>query len=985
MKKSLFILFCFLLISKVFLFAKDDGKGFTVIEDQAKLPIFTPDLANRESLKIRLDNGLEAYLISDPDAEKSSTALVVKTGSWEDPKEYPGIAHFLEHMLFLGTKKYPDESEYDRFITEHGGMANAFTGDGITGYLLVINPNAFPEALDRFSRFFKEPLFNPSGVDRELQAINQEYAKNLEDDHCRQLFVRKELANPDHPFHAFNMGNKASLSRVSQETLQKWYREHYSANQMRLIVISPSPIKQMTEEVITAFKDIPNIDKAPLKLDMRTSSPDLHRQMTYIEPIKDLRTLSVYWELPAKFAMMIATKPDAIVSHVLGHEGQQSLLAQLKREKLADGLMTGSSKPADDVMYFYVNVELTNEGILNKDKVIERIFQAIKGMKERGIPHYIFDEIRQMSIIDYQYQAKEDAFGNIMDHAMSIASEDIATYPENTQIIQKYDANATKELINYLTPQNAFFDLLAPSSLTGIKPDRKEQWLGVSYAVKAIPQSTIAKWTLTPSHSQIDSPPPNPLIPRKLELLNTAVSKKLELPRPTTIVDNEFGKIYFSNDNRFGIPKILWTFEIKTPAITEGDASSLVLGDLYVRAVYEALKQETYLAELAGLHFSIARSENGIDLSIEGYSENASILFEKVLRSLKELKPQESQFKTHKDHLQRQYENATLDSPLRQALELLKTVWYKHHTASKQKAAAIKKISFEKFSQFSKQIFNKIYVQGLFYGNMSEEQGRELSDTFLSLFADSSEPYSKAEQQKREVVVLSNEEGPYYLEANSKSQGSAVILAIEDIPYSFKARAAQQILMRAMKEPFFSALRTKQQTCYLVSTSAEDVEQHLFNCFMIQSSSHDVRDLLARFELVIEGFLQEMTKTELPPERFESIKHSLLSILEQPPKNLNEMGELLSSLAFKYEGDFDWMSKRIQGFKELTYSEFVTLSSQWISKDNKRRLAVLLKGSQDEKIMEYKKISVPQLRKLTSYEGDTPMRDEKAGNSIAVQ
>ena len=104
-----------------------------------------------------MENGLQAYIISDSHAEKSAVALSVQTGSWEDPNEYPGVAHFLEHMLFMGTEKYPDESSYDSFIKEHGGSSNAFTEDLHTTYLLEVNTGAFPEALDRFSSFFKEP------------------------------------------------------------------------------------------------------------------------------------------------------------------------------------------------------------------------------------------------------------------------------------------------------------------------------------------------------------------------------------------------------------------------------------------------------------------------------------------------------------------------------------------------------------------------------------------------------------------------------------------------------------------------------------------------------------------------------------------------------------------------------------------------------------------------------------------------------------
>ena len=78
---------------------------------------------SRRYRAIRLKNDLTALLISDKDAEKSGAALDVHVGHFSDPDELPGLAHFLEHMLFLGTKKYPDENSYAEYLQSHGGSS----------------------------------------------------------------------------------------------------------------------------------------------------------------------------------------------------------------------------------------------------------------------------------------------------------------------------------------------------------------------------------------------------------------------------------------------------------------------------------------------------------------------------------------------------------------------------------------------------------------------------------------------------------------------------------------------------------------------------------------------------------------------------------------------------------------------------------------------------------------------------------------------
>src|SRR5271154_3591211 len=84
-------------------FAAEQRTDYKIINDRTKLPILTPVLATRKTQKIRLENNLEVLLISDPKTELSGAMMSVKTGSWENPDAYPGLAHFLEHMLFLGT------------------------------------------------------------------------------------------------------------------------------------------------------------------------------------------------------------------------------------------------------------------------------------------------------------------------------------------------------------------------------------------------------------------------------------------------------------------------------------------------------------------------------------------------------------------------------------------------------------------------------------------------------------------------------------------------------------------------------------------------------------------------------------------------------------------------------------------------------------------------------------------------------------------
>ncbi|XP_026098896.1 insulin-degrading enzyme-like, partial [Carassius auratus] len=102
----------------------------------------------REYRGLEFTNGLKAVLVSDPTTDKSSAALDVHIGSLSDPENISGLAHFCEHMLFLGTEKYPKENEYSQFLSEHAGSSNAFTSGEHTNYYFDVSHEHLQGALD---------------------------------------------------------------------------------------------------------------------------------------------------------------------------------------------------------------------------------------------------------------------------------------------------------------------------------------------------------------------------------------------------------------------------------------------------------------------------------------------------------------------------------------------------------------------------------------------------------------------------------------------------------------------------------------------------------------------------------------------------------------------------------------------------------------------------------------------------------------------
>ncbi|CAF1154978.1 unnamed protein product [Rotaria sordida] len=193
---------------------------------------------------LELSNGMLCVLISHPSIDMAAAALDISIGSLADPRDVTGIAHFLEHMLFMGSTKYPGENEYSKLVQSNGGACNAYTSGNRTNYYFDIHPSLLSDALDVFAHFFISPLLSPSSIGRELQAVHSEFESYLGQDSWRIFQVDKLTSDPEHPYSRFTIGNMESLRTTSnlcgtdiRQVLIDFYENEYSANRMSLAVL----------------------------------------------------------------------------------------------------------------------------------------------------------------------------------------------------------------------------------------------------------------------------------------------------------------------------------------------------------------------------------------------------------------------------------------------------------------------------------------------------------------------------------------------------------------------------------------------------------------------------------------------------------------------------------------------------------------------------------------------------------------------------
>lgn len=911
---------------------------FEEIQDEAQLSILNPSFAERKMAKIRLQNGLEAYLVSDPAVEQSAAGLAVEAGSWNDPKEYPGMAHFLEHMLFMGTKAYPEEGEYSRYISDNGGKMNAYTATDRTVYMLSINNEAFVGALDRFAHFFIDPLFNSSSIGRELHAVDQEHAKNIENDNWRQYMIFKETGNPLHPNAKFSTGNAQTLGGIPNSAMIDWYHKNYSSDRMHLVVLSALPIEELKTQVAAAFSAVPHREVVEMPMPALMTSSVQRGHFIYIKPIKDLKTISLIWELPHDFARDNDRKVADLMDYVLSNGSQKSLGEELKKEKLAESIQVSADRLGKEQLLFNIDVNLTEAGLSQVDSVVKLVFQAIARVKKTGIPYYIFEDVKKIGELGYQYQSRQDAFEFVQQHAHQLVDEEIATYPQKTQVPTHYDAKFIEAFIDSLTPESCLYIVMADPEKLALQMDRKEKWMSAEYTIKSIEERKLIGWENIKVNARIDLPPPNPFIPNNLTLLNQVTDQDKVIP--LCINEDDSAKVYYAADTRYLVPKIVTINTLKSPLL-DGSPRSIAFTDIYLKAIKEQLSPITSFAESAGLQTNLTQKNLGFTISCYGYSEKASLLTKEIFQALKKVKPSREQFEIYKQSLEATYKNSSKDLPYFQSSELMSSILFNVSPTNEEKLRMLKGISYEQFLDFSHELFKKAYVESLFYGNLSQNEAEELWKDLKSTLK--AESYPLKEQKKRNILVLPERHGPYMIVSPTAMQGNAAILLLEQGGFSFENRAVQQILGKGLKESFFDTLRTKQQTGYIARAWESEEERQLLQFFAVQSSTHTPNELLARFELFIEEYVKNLP-TLITKERFENLRKAHIATLQMPPENLTTMALRLNNQAFEYRGDFYWLEKCIESAKTLPYEQFCTIAKQFLSRKNTKRLAVLVEG-----------------------------------------
>ncbi len=857
-----------------------------------------------------LPNRLQVLVISDPEAKKAAVSLNVATGSQDDPADRQGLAHFLEHMLFLGTEKFPVAGEYQEYIATHGGQHNAFTSFENTNYFFDISAPYLEPALDRFSQFFISPLFTAKYVDREKHAVESEYRAKYNDEARRGLDVFKAVINPEHPFAQFSVGSLDTLAESPgaklRDDLITFYESRYSANVMNLVVLGPEPTVVLRAMVEQHFAAVPDRELTPTAIGVPLFRPDSLPMEVRITPQQDIRKLDMVFPVPES-RLAWQAKPVHMLGDVLGHEGEGSLLQFLKSKGWADGLAAGAGLEYRGGSALTISISLTEAGFAARDQVVEAVFQGINRIAVEGINRQRFEEQRQIADIQFQFQEKSENIHYVLGVAGALEHYPPSMVLQGPYALTEYDPALYAEFLALLRPDNVLVTVTGP----GLAADAVSPHYQTPYSVRPLGAAQLKQWQEAGVNPDIVMPRANPFIPGNFE---RQVASRAEVT-PERLLDLDKLRLWHGDDPQFAAPRASLRLGLHSP-LANDSARHAVLLQLYAAVVADSLNPKLYPALLAGFTTEVRHSRSGLHVAIDGFSDKQEQLLKLMLDEIQRSPIDPGRFDDIKQRMIRNWQNSKLKAPYTYLPGALRDALYTPYWNEDAKLAAIAALGPRDLEAYRARFLASIRVDVLSYGNTSTQQALALGQHLQPLLRGST---GAVALPGVELTLLDDDRRWRYPLALEHAD-AAIVYYVQGDSDDNHQRVLMGLTGQIIQTPYYQSLRTEQQLGYVVYAAATVLERWPGLSFIVQSPVADAATLVQASEELMQQFGR--TVAEMTPAEFDKHRSALVSLINRPHKNLDsEAGYFWDQIRQDYQ-NFDRREQLTQALQQLELAQW---------------------------------------------------------------
>jgi len=917
--------------------------------------------------QVVLENGLKVIVVSSPTSKFSSAAVGAQVGFSDDPVDAQGLSHFLEHMLFLGTKEFPVVGQYKQFLEANSGGSNAYTSSNHTNYYLQIRSDKFDEAVNRLSRFFVNPLFDKTFVEKEKSAVHNEFNLRFEDRKPNRAFMA--FNKVEGQFRGFGVGNEDTLREATAEDTRKLFEKHYYAENMHAVLSGPQSIRDLKELARKYFSDIKSNPQGKKNVYDQTLKIDLAQLPAQLNIKANDQTKSVEFFIPTMNPSAENKAARAVVGSLLGDESPESLMVVLQEKGLARpgaGAISGAAYPSG----VNITVQLSDEGFKKIEETAEYVLGYIAFLKNQELPAYLDEENKLSNAaskiaaeyfdvtssltqgLNRAYFSKE---GKVENWKTLFLGE---TNPAPTDADYKAylnDLNKDKMLVQITHPsiEELDYDFVTLGDIDKAGVDIKT--IGTKKAVvdslyKFAYEVESFNAIALNAKGDFKLKTPNAYIPRAFEIYKDGEST------PYTANTSDWGRIYTTDVEETVLPKVFMNLEMYSDKVDfsqKSDAAALFLMREMLR---QQSSSQSYAMLTAGfnIEFPIYIGKGAIGFNFNGWSDTYKKAFADTVGATN-LSPKAEEFEELKAFYQNQIAleaSGSADGIGRR--EMLSGV-FSSYLSFDDLGEALAQMDHTSYLNFVERYFSGLHIRGALTGNLKKESLGSLmttineawnpkwaaQDKWESLYSIGS--FTSGDAHNGVVLREKTLQGP------SKSNSLYTGFWSFGEATSVKERFVAIIMGQWLGPDYYEELRTKRQLAYSLYAIPWAFNDELGMRINLLSSTADADTI----ESEVDGFIAQWAQEILPAKSEDLVTGTINNILlgRVAPASTAALHTHYSNLMTAGYVDVEEYQAETSVLKEISLKDVVDFGQAKLLKRGKSGSFVKVTKKEDELIL----------------------------------
>ena len=855
---------------------------------------------------IKLDNGMVVLLVSDPQAVKSLSALVVPVGSLQDPEVHPGLAHFLEHMTLMGSKMYPQPDSLAEYLKMHGGSHNASTAPYRTAFYLEVENDALQGAVDRLADAIASPKLDKKYVERERNAVNAELTMARSRDGMRMAQVSAETINPAHPGSRFSGGNLETLSDKPgspvHQALLAFRDQYYSANLMKAVIYSNKPLPELAQMAAQTYGRVPNKSITVPQIDVPVVTDAQKGVLIHYVPALPRKVLRVEFRIDNNTAQF-RSKTDELVTYMIGNRSPGTLSDWLQNQGLVEGIRADSDPVVNgNSGVLAISATLTDKGLAHRDEVVAAIFSYLNLLREKGIDKRYFDELAHVLDLDFRYPSINRDMGYVEWLADTMIRVPVQHTLDAVNIADQFDAQAVKARLAMMTPQNARVWYISEK-----EPHNKTAYfVNAPYQVDKISAQTFSEWQQKAETISLKLPELNPYIPDDFTLIKPEKS----YTHPELVIDEPTLRLVYMPSHYFASePKADVTLILRNPKAMDSARNQVMfaLND-YLAGI--SLDQLSNQAAVGGISFSTG-ANNGLMLNANGYTQRLPQLFDALLQGYFSYQTTEEQLAQAKSWYAQMMDSADKGKAYEQAIMPVQMLSQVPYFQREERRALLSSITLQEVMAYRDRLKTNARPEFMVIGNLSKEASSTLAHNIQTQLG------AKGTEWCRNKDVLIDKKQSAIFEKAGPSTDSALAAVFAPVNADEASTSATSAVLAQIVQPwFYTQLRTEEQLGYAVFAFSMNVGRQWGMGFLLQSSDKQPAFLWERFKAFFPT--AEAKLRAMKPEEFAQIQQAVIAQMVQAPQTLSEEASQLSKDFDRGNMAFDSRDKVVAQIKLLT-------------------------------------------------------------------